>query len=73
MSSDIVRPIRSFLEEIRDRINPEFQLNFGILPYRDNQSMHIQGSMNKLNNQIGKIDFTDFSIAIENTIKYYNK
>ena len=73
VSSDIVRPIRSFLEEIRDRINPEFQLNFGILPYRDNQSMHIQGSMNKLNNQIGKIDFTDFSIAIENTIKYYNK
>jgi nucleoside-diphosphate-sugar epimerase len=73
VSSDIVRPIRSFLEEIRDRINPEFQLNFGMLPYRDNQSMHIQGSMNKLNSQIGKIDFTDFSIAIENTIKYYNK
>jgi hypothetical protein len=35
--------------------------------------MLIQGSMNKLNNQIGKIEFTDFSIAIENTIKYYNK
>jgi len=73
VSSDIVRPIRSFLEEIRDRINPEFQLNFGSLPYRHNQSMLIQGSMNKLNNQIGKIEFTDFSIAIENTIKYYNK
>jgi nucleoside-diphosphate-sugar epimerase len=73
VSSDVVRPIRSFLEEIRDRINPEFQLNFGMLPYRDYQSMHIQGSMNKLNSQIGKIDFTDFSIAIDNTIKYYNK
>jgi len=73
VSSDIVRPIRWYLEEIRDRLNPEFQLNFGMLPYRDNQSMHIQGSMNKLNNQIGKIDFTDFSTAIHNTIKYYNK
>lgn len=73
VSSDIVRSIRSFLEEIRDRVNPEFILNFGVLPYRDNQSMHLQGSIEKLNNQIGKITFTDFSIAIENTLKYYNK
>jgi UDP-glucose 4-epimerase len=73
VSSDIVRSIRSFLEEIRDRVNPEFILNFGVLPYRDDQSMHLQGSIEKLNNQIGKITFTDFSIAIENTLKYYNK
>jgi UDP-glucose 4-epimerase len=72
VSSDIVRSIRSIVEEIRDRINPKFQLNFGALKYRDNQSMHMQGSINKLNGQIGKLEFTDFSIAIENTIKYYN-
>lgn len=73
VSSNIVRSIRSLVEEVRDRINPEFQLNFGALKYRDNQSMHMQGSINKLNGQIGKLEFTDFSIAIENTIKYYNK
>ena len=49
------------------------KLNFGALKYRDNQSMHIQGSINKLNDQIGKVEFKDFSIAIENTINYYNK
>jgi UDP-glucose 4-epimerase len=73
VSSDIVRSIRSLVQEIRDRINTECHLNFGALKYRDNQSMHMQGSINKLTNQIGKIEFTDFSIAIENTIKYYSK
>jgi hypothetical protein len=61
------------VEEIRDKLNPKFQLNFGALKYRDNQSMQMQGAINKLNNQIGNIEFTDFSIAIEKTIKYYNK
>jgi nucleoside-diphosphate-sugar epimerase len=73
VSSDIVRSIRSVAEEIRDRVNPKFQLNFGAIKYRDNQSMHIQGSINKLNDQIGKVEFTDFFIAIQNTINYYNK
>jgi UDP-glucose 4-epimerase len=73
VSSSTVKSIRSIAEEIRDKINPRFQLNFGALKYRGIQSMHMQGSINKLNDQIGIVEFTDFSIAIENTIKYYNK
>jgi UDP-glucose 4-epimerase len=73
VSSDTARSIRSFVEEIRDSVNPKFQLNFGAIKYRDNQSMHIQGSINKLIDQIGKFELTDFSIAVQNTIKYYNK
>lgn len=73
VSSEVIRSIRSIVEEIRDKINPKFRLNFGALKYRDGQSMFMQGSIHKLKNQIGKIEFTDYSIAIENTIKYYNK
>lgn len=73
ISSDNVRPIRSVVEEIRNKINPDFKLNFGALNYRENQSMHMQGSIDKLITQIGNIEFTDFSVAIENTINYYNK
>ncbi len=73
ISSDNAKTIRSVVEQIRNKINPEFKLNFGALPYRENQSMHIQGSIDKLITQIGKIEFTDFSIAIQNTINYYNK
>ncbi len=73
ISSDKVISIRSLVEEIRNKLNPEFKLNFGAVDYRKDQSMHMQGSINKLISQIGEIEFTNFSIAIENTIKYYNK
>lgn len=73
VSSDNVISIRSLVEEIRNRLNPEFILNFGAIKYRENQSMHMQGSIHKLITQIGKIEFTNFSTAIENTIEYYNK
>jgi UDP-glucose 4-epimerase len=72
VSSKVTRSIRTLVEEIRDKINPKFQLNFGVLKYRNNQSMFLQGSTDKLKNQIGEIEITEFSIAIENTIKYYN-
>ena len=73
ISSDRVISIRSLVEEIRNKLKPEFKLNFGAVDYRKDQSMHMQGSINKLINQIGEIEFTNFSIALENTIKYYNK
>ena len=73
ISSDKVISIRSLVEEIRNKLNPEFKLNFGAVDYRKDQSMHMQGSINKLISQIGEIEFTNFSIALENTIKYYNK
>lgn len=73
ISSDKVISIRTLVEEIRNRLNPDFKLNFGAINYRENQSMYMQGSINKLKAQIGELEFTNFSTALENTIKYYNK
>ena len=61
------------IEDIKNYINPAFILNFGALPYRQNQSMQIEGEMYKLRNQIGEIQFTDYSIALRNTVNYYTK
>ena len=63
--------LRSLLSQIRDAINPSFQLNFGAIPYRENQSMHIEGDISKLTNEIGMIDFTDFNVALSKTLNYY--
>jgi UDP-glucose 4-epimerase len=71
ISSFQSRSIRSLIEEIRDFINPTFQLNFGALKYRPGQSMHMQGDMRKLTSQIGEVTFTDFSVALHNTLTYY--
>ncbi|WP_339921732.1 NAD(P)-dependent oxidoreductase [uncultured Flavobacterium sp.] len=73
ISSDETRTIKSMIEDIRNYVNPEFILNFGALKYRDSQSMHMEGDILKLSAQIGEIEFTDFSIAIQNTVNHYLK
>jgi nucleoside-diphosphate-sugar epimerase len=73
ISSSEVRTIKSLIEEIRDYVNPNFVLNFGALPYRENQSMHMEGDNEKLFSQIGKIFSTDFRKALVTTLEYYIK
>jgi UDP-glucose 4-epimerase len=73
ISSNKTRTIKSLIEDIRNSVNPKFILNFGALKYRANQSMHMEGDILKLSSQIGEIEFTDYNIALQNTIKYYLK
>lgn len=73
ISSNEIRTIRSLIEDIKSIVNPEFVLNFGALQYRPGQSMHIEGDMKKLSSQIGKIEFSNYNIALQNTLKYYLK
>ena len=73
VSSSESRTIKSLIEEIRDYVNPNFVLNFGALPYRLNQSMHMEGDSEKLFSQIGKINSTDFRKALVTTLEYYIK
>ena len=71
ISSKQARPLKEILEYIRNKINPEFQMNFGALPYRANQSMHNQGNVDKLEKYIIKVDDTTFFNDLDNTINYY--
>lgn len=73
ISSDQSRTIKSLIEDIKDYINPKFVLNFGALEYRSGQSMHIEGDIDKITTQIGKIEFSDFDIALKSTLNYYLK
>ena len=73
ISSNKTRTIKSLIEDIRNLVNPKFILNFGALNYRDNQSMHMEGDILKLTSQIGEIEFTDYTIDLQNTIKYFLK
>lgn len=71
ISSNRIFTLKQVIEKVRNKVAPEFKLNFGALPYRENQSMHIEGDMSKLEKQIGYIKFTDFDVALAKTIKYY--
>ncbi|MHA4894101.1 NAD-dependent epimerase/dehydratase family protein [Pedobacter sp. PWIIR3] len=73
VSSNEVQSLRALLEMIRHQVNPKFQLKFGKIPYRDNQSMHIEGDISKITKQIGPIKFTDFNVALQKTLNFYQK
>ena len=71
ISSNNPLSIKSIVTQIKNIVNPLFILRFGTADYRKNQSMHIEGDIKKLEAQIGKINFTDFDSALQNTIDYY--
>ncbi|WP_029278145.1 NAD-dependent epimerase/dehydratase family protein [Pedobacter borealis] len=71
ISSNEVHSLKALLELIRDRVNSDFKLNFGVLPYRENQSMHIEGDISKLSAQIKLPNLANFEVALQKTIGYY--
>ncbi|MEI7501825.1 MAG: NAD(P)-dependent oxidoreductase [Paludibacter sp.] len=73
VSSSNTQSLKDLLQMIRDQINPDFKLNFGILPYRINQSMHIEGDSTKFNNTFGHINSEDFNDKLERVINSYRK
>jgi nucleoside-diphosphate-sugar epimerase len=58
--------------KILELIKPaESQINFGAIPYRPNQSMHIQGSNSKLEKELGeKIYELDFNDSLSKVVNY---
>lgn len=71
IASKHLRSLRSILLFMKDYLNPDFQLNFGALPYRKNQSM-INGSINeKTEKAFGVFETSDFWEKLTQTIEFY--
>lgn len=58
---------------IRDLIDQNFSLEFGALPYRQNQSMLIAGDMTHFNEVFGSLQTTPLEESINNVINYYTR
>ncbi len=71
LSGDNPIKLKTIIETIRNFVNPNFKLNFGVLPTRSDQSMILAGNTERIQKQIGVIKFTDFRSAIQETIRYY--
>ena len=72
ISSNYSISLIELTEKIIQLVNPNFSgIKFGALPYRENQSMLIQGSNLKIESILGhKINETDFEIALRNVVNY---
>ncbi|TFF35532.1 NAD-dependent epimerase/dehydratase family protein [Mucilaginibacter psychrotolerans] len=71
ISGKKIMALKDLVGNIRDKINPSFQLNFGKLPYRANQSMHLQGNSAKFVKTFGEFDVSDFDASLSATIEYF--
>lgn len=69
--SDNPMSLRELVTIIKDKIKPEFQLNFGAIPYRHGQSMYMEGETKKLRENIYNLDTSSFSTRLDETIEYY--
>lgn len=73
ISSTVPVELRYILTTIRDIINPKANLAFGSLPYRQNQSMHIEGDMTKFNKAFGNIEESDINQALKDVVHFYKE
>jgi len=72
ISSSYAMTLVELTNKILELIKPaKSQINFGAIPYRTNQSMHIQGSNLKLEKELGeKIDELDFNDSLSKVVNY---
>ena len=62
IGSGTARPLREYIEIIRDQIDPALPLGFGEVPYSEKQVMHLCADITALREDTGfepKVDFTE--------------
>lgn len=64
---------RQILEHIKELIHSDIHLNFGAMPYEENQVMYMDGYVTKFENAFGDIPHTDFEVALGRTIESIKK
>jgi nucleoside-diphosphate-sugar epimerase len=63
--------LKEIVEKIINIIKPlNPQVNFGALPYRENQPMLIQGEVSKLEGEIGEFNETSFDRNLEKVVQF---
>lgn len=71
LGSGVARPLRTVIEQVRDRIDPALTLGFGEVPYRPDQVMHLEADISRLTAATGWTPETPFDHALARTIDYF--
>ena len=72
VSGDELISLKELVNLIGEKLNFSPKINWGALPYRLNQSMHIEGNTSELKNQIGDYKLTSISNTLDRVIIHYN-
>ena len=67
LGSGRARPLREYVEQLRDAIDPALPLGFGEVPYGEKQVMHLEADLSALREDTGYTPETDFPRGIRMT------
>lgn len=73
IGSGQVKPLLSYVEGIRDCINPEAELGIGEVPYAPNQVMYLCADIEELTKDTGFVPEYEFERGIRETVKWYRE
>ncbi len=71
LSSDTSIKLKFLIEKIIEILNQKGKLNFGTLPYQDNQVMHMEGDSSKFISKFNYSLSSNFENKLEGVVNYY--
>lgn len=71
ISSSKAIQINELLTFLLDMMHSKMRLNFGAIPYRKNQSMHIEGDSSNFIKEFGAFEKTSLSDGLKRMVNYY--
>ncbi len=73
LGSGSSRPLREYIEMLRDAVDPALELGFGEVPYGPLQVMHLQADITALQEDTGYVPQTAFSDGIRTTVTRFKE
>ena len=73
LGSGQVRPLREYIEQIRDAVSKDAEIGIGELPYFENQVMYLCADIEKLSEDTGFLPKYSFEEGIEKTVTWCRK
>lgn len=70
LGSGVARPLREYIEIMRDAVDPGLAIGLGEVEYQKNQVMYLCADIDNLTNDTGFVPRTDFESGIRKTIKW---
>ena len=71
LGSGQVHSVREICELIRDRVDPSATLDFGAVPYRPDQVMHLEAEITRINQATGWTPATSLQEGLTKTVDYF--
>ena len=73
LGSGNARPLREYIEILRDTIDPNAELGFGEIPYGHGQVMYLCADTTELKTDVGFESRVEFEEGIRATVEWYKK